>query len=170
MYFSVLVAFSVSSGAGVGNGKYQAVGVWSVLPVVADFLHSPAGQTCLSLLAFKMMLCSVSVRSAGSHVWEGKFSPCTLALDACQSAGCSVTLFICSQPLHAGPSGFFHWYHMSNAMGSSFSRRDCKICDLEQPHCMVRKCWGMWQFLWHTESGGGRRGPQTARLLVLGQT
>ena len=74
MNFSVLVAFSVSSGAGVGNGKYQAVGVWSVLPVVADFLHSPAGQTCLSLLAFKMMLCSVSVRSAGSHVWEGKFS------------------------------------------------------------------------------------------------
>lgn len=84
--------------------------------------------------------------------------------------GAPATVFICSQPLHAGPSGSFHWYHMSNAMGSSFSRRDCKVCDLEQPHCLVGKCWGMWQFLWHTKSSGGRRGPQTARLLVLGQT
>lgn len=88
--FSVLVAFSVSGEAGVGNEKYQAVGAQSILPVVAGFLYSPAGQTCLSLLPFRMMLCSVSVRSAGSRVWEGgKICPCTSAFDACLPAGCS---------------------------------------------------------------------------------
>ena len=58
----------------VGNGKYQAAGARFACPppppVAAGFLSSPVGRTCLSLLAFRMMLCTVNVRSDGRHMGE----------------------------------------------------------------------------------------------------
>lgn len=39
-------------------------------PVVAGFLSSPLGKTCISLLAFRMMLSSVNVRSGIRHIGE----------------------------------------------------------------------------------------------------
>lgn len=66
--------FSRSVRTGAGNGKYQAVGarrmvrVPSAPAVTAGFLSSPVWRTCLSLLDFRMMLCTVTVRSDSRRV------------------------------------------------------------------------------------------------------
>lgn len=50
------------------------VGAWFTCllpsPIVAGFLSSPMGKTCISLLAFRMMLHTVNVREGGRHIGE----------------------------------------------------------------------------------------------------